>query len=139
MVSQSEADIQALLSWSLQQGSSLAPPIEIYLDDTSGLSFRAGEDIVSGTELISARYETTLSWLNVIATSSDVIRDGHEFAKEFVEFFSQNDPNVLGHFFLIQQYISVPPGCHHMLTYKKIFTERGVLLVAIYQNSATTE
>jgi hypothetical protein len=108
MASQSEADVEALLSWSFQQGSSLAPPVEIYHDDSSGLSFRAREGIVSGTELISARYETTLSWLNVISTSSDVVRDGHGFPREFVEFFSQNDPNVIGHFFLIQQYVGAP-------------------------------
>lgn len=102
------ADIEALLSWSTEHGSILVPPIEIYVDDISGISFRTTENIPSGTTLVTASYRTTLSWLNVITTNSEVVRAEDSFPKEFVEFFSQNDPNVIGHFFLIQQYVLFP-------------------------------
>ena len=99
------SDIEALLSWASEHGSSLRPPIEVYNDAISGLSFRATEDIACGTKLVSAGYVTTLSWLNVIATSSQVVKHGHTFPREFVDFFSENDPNVIGYFFLMQQQV----------------------------------
>ncbi|KAH7409211.1 hypothetical protein BKA64DRAFT_693225 [Cadophora sp. MPI-SDFR-AT-0126] len=97
--------VQALLSWGQEHGTSLAPDVEIYQDPVTGLSFRALQNIPPGTNLVNCSFQTTLSYLNTTELSSAFQSHSPPFPPNFVNSLKGHDPNIVGHFFLIQQYL----------------------------------
>ncbi|KAF4625236.1 hypothetical protein G7Y89_g12935 [Cudoniella acicularis] len=101
-----QTKIEVLLQWAQQFDTSLHPDVEIYQDLITGLSFRALNDIAPDTRLVSCSYNTTLSYLNAIQASDIFQRhDSQPFPSEFTQAMSPEDPNIIGHFFLMQQYL----------------------------------
>lgn len=100
--------VHALVSWSQQHHTSLHPNVEIYHDQVTGLSFRALRDIPPGTRLVDCSYQTTLSYLNAIDAVPYFQRHSTPFPPHFINTLKQDDPNVIGHFFLVQQYLLGP-------------------------------
>ncbi|RDL41235.1 uncharacterized protein BP5553_01214 [Venustampulla echinocandica] len=98
--------IDALLQWAEVNHTSLHPHVEIYQDPVTGLSFRAVEDIPSGDKLVNCSYHTALSYLNAIHGSAQFhLHESPRFPREFLDELGHDDPHIIGHFFLIQQYL----------------------------------
>lgn len=96
-------DVKELLSWSASHGSRLHSSVEVYLDDISGLSFRATNPVAANTQLVACSYQTSLSWLNVVSGNHSQFYVTNDFPTTFIEAFSADEPNVLSHFLLMQQ------------------------------------
>ncbi|KAH8670425.1 hypothetical protein BGZ60DRAFT_34760 [Tricladium varicosporioides] len=95
-----------LLRWGQLNNTLLHEDVEIYKDSKTGLSFKARNEIPPGTTMVSSSYSTTLSYLNTTQLSSDFELHGSQpFPSEFTQALSQEDPNVIGYFFLMQQYL----------------------------------
>lgn len=93
-----------LLDWAKHNGSLLYPEVEIYHDNLTGLSFRAANDIPKSTLLVECAYETTLSYLNAVQASAQFsLHSSNPFPAKFLNALSQDDANVIGYFFLVQQ------------------------------------
>ncbi|TVY75688.1 Ribosomal lysine N-methyltransferase set10 [Lachnellula suecica] len=108
-MSQEKWEIDGLLKWARSNYTTLYSSVEIYQDPVTGLSFRAAQDIPPGTNFVSCSYQTTLSYLNAIHASSDFQRhDSQPFPSEFIDGLTPDDPNIIGHFFLMQQYLLGP-------------------------------
>ncbi|KAH6672995.1 hypothetical protein B0J14DRAFT_654720 [Halenospora varia] len=98
--------ITRLLHWARLNNTLLHQDVEIYKDSQTGLSFRALNDIPPGVDMVSSSYSTTLSYLNTIRSSSDFELHGSQpFPSEFIQALSEEDPNIIGYFFLMQQYL----------------------------------
>ena len=99
------AHVKDLLSWAKRNHSLIHQSVEIYFDDVTGLSFRAAhDDIAAQTSLVDCAYETTLSYLNAIeATTAFSRRGSNLFPADFLDVLSQENPNIIGYFFLVQQ------------------------------------
>ncbi|KAH6711140.1 hypothetical protein BKA61DRAFT_488877 [Leptodontidium sp. MPI-SDFR-AT-0119] len=98
---------QALTGWAQEHGTTLDPNVEIYHDPITGLSFRALQNITPGTKLVQCSFQTTLSYLNTIEASPSFQSHSHSppFPQQFIDTLKVDDPNIIGHFFLIQQYL----------------------------------
>jgi hypothetical protein len=96
--------IRDLIDWASSHNSSLHPNIEIYLDPVTGLSFRAKGEHAPGLTVVAASHQISLSYLNAI-DAPGFPRHGPEFPTEFLETLNDDDPNVISHFFLVQQYL----------------------------------
>ncbi|KAL2068914.1 hypothetical protein VTL71DRAFT_15252 [Oculimacula yallundae] len=96
---------QELLSWASGHGTSLHPDVEIYRDPITGSSFRALQDIEPGTTLVKCSLRTTLSYLNAIGASAVFQCHSPPFPPRFINALETDHPNIIGHFFLIQQYL----------------------------------
>jgi len=97
--------IQALAGWAQEHGTSLAPDVEVYQDPVTGLSFRARQNIPPGTKMVDCSFRTTLSYLNTIELCSSFQTRSLPFPPEFIDCLNADDPNIIGHFFLMQQYL----------------------------------
>ncbi|CAG8982136.1 hypothetical protein HYALB_00003228 [Hymenoscyphus albidus] len=98
--------IDELLEWGRSHHTILHPSVEVYRDDVTGLSFRAKEDVPPGAKLVSCAYQTTLSFLNAIPYSFLFESHGSKpFPLEFISQLALEDPHIIGHFFLMQQYL----------------------------------
>lgn len=100
--------IQDLLGWAEEHGTVLHKSVEIYHDQVTGFSFRATQDIPSGTKLVKCSYGTTLSYLNTITPTRPYqvpIPHPGQLPAQFIDNLKQDDPNIIGHFFLMQQYL----------------------------------
>lgn len=98
--------IQDLVDWALSCQTTLHPGVEIYQDPVTGFSFRATKDLPPSTKVVSCSYQTTLSYLNAISASSLFPNhDSVPFPPEFIEALKEDDPNIIGHFFLVQQFL----------------------------------
>ncbi|TVY37009.1 Ribosomal lysine N-methyltransferase [Lachnellula subtilissima] len=105
-MSQHNPEIEGLLQWAKSNHTSLHPNVEIFQDAVTGLSFKAVKNVPPGTNFVSCSYQTTLSYLNVAQISSEFERHGSQhFPSEFIDALSSEDPNIVGHFFLIQQFL----------------------------------
>ena len=105
-MSQENPEIESLLRWAEANHTSLHPSVEIFHDTVTGLSFKAAKEVSSGTNFVSCSYQTTLSYLNAVQPSSEFKRHGSQpFPAEFIDALSPEDPNIIGHFFLMQQYL----------------------------------
>lgn len=96
--------IQALIHWGGVHQSHLHHNVEIYQDPLTGLSFRAVNNHPPGTTVVTASHQISLSYLNAIEAPG-FIRHSEPFPEEFLSALSKDDPNIIGHFFLIQQYL----------------------------------
>lgn len=96
--------IEPLLAWARAHGTSVSALVEIYTDDVTGLSFRAASDVPPSTSLVNCAYSTTISYLNA-AGLAPFQRHSAPFPSSFLDGLSVEDPNVIGHFFLVQQYL----------------------------------
>ncbi|TVY90264.1 Ribosomal lysine N-methyltransferase, partial [Lachnellula willkommii] len=105
-MSQHNPEIEGLLQWAISNHTSLHPSVEIFQDAITGLSFKAVKNVPSATNFVSCSYQTTLSYLNVAQISSEFESHGSPpFPSEFIDALSSEDPNIIGHFFLVQQYL----------------------------------
>lgn len=96
----------ALLHWAEVNHTSLHPHVEIYQDPVTGLSFRAVENIPKDDNLVNCSYHTVLSYLNAIdACPQFSLHGSPSFPVEFLNTLEQDNPHIIGHFFLIQQYL----------------------------------
>jgi protein-histidine N-methyltransferase len=108
---------QDLLAWAKKHQTSLHPDVEIYQDLHTGLSFRATKDLSAATKIVNCSYQTTLSYLNAVTKSS--FFQNHQsmpFPAEFINALKQDDPKIIGHFFLVQQFLMGEKSfwCHYI-------------------------
>jgi hypothetical protein len=96
--------IEELVLWANELGTTLHPALQIYEDPTTGLSFRAIRDLPSETKLVECSYGITLSYLNA-ADAPGFSRHSEAFPQQFLGSLEPEDPNIIGHFFLMQQYL----------------------------------
>jgi hypothetical protein len=96
--------IQALVHWGNVHQSHLDPNVEIYQDPLTGLSFRAVNNHPPGSTVVTASHQISLSYLNAIEAPG-FLRHSQPFPEEFLGALSKDDPNIIGHFFLVQQYL----------------------------------
>ncbi|KAK0110559.1 hypothetical protein ONS96_002164 [Cadophora gregata f. sp. sojae] len=97
--------VQALVNWGQVHGTSLDPGVEIYQDPITGLSFRSLRSIPPGTKLVNCSFKTTLSYLNTTEITSYFLSRSPPFPSKFINTLKKDDPNIIGHFFLVQQYL----------------------------------
>jgi protein-histidine N-methyltransferase len=98
--------IRNLVGWAGEHQTSLHQDVEVYQDHLTGLSFRAKKSLPPGTVIVNSSYQTTLSYLNAISASP--VFQNHEsvlFPPTFIDALKQEDPNIIGHFFLVQQFL----------------------------------
>ena len=96
--------IQDLLDWGDLHQSTLHPNVEIYQDPATGLSFRAKNAQPPGSTVVTSSYRIALSYLNAIDAQGS-LRRSEPFPDQFLTALSEDDPNIIGHFFLMQQYL----------------------------------
>jgi hypothetical protein len=101
------SQIEELLQWARVHNTSLHDSVAIYQDAITGLSFRSTDDIPAGTRLAISSYETSLSYLNATGIYAQFKSHSTEpgFPMEFVDALKVENPHIIGHFFLIQQYL----------------------------------
>ncbi|KAK6585921.1 hypothetical protein PZA11_000978 [Diplocarpon coronariae] len=104
-MSHENSPTRALLDWAEAHGTLVSPNVQIYNDFLTGLSLRAVKDIPPSTKLVNCSYTTTLSYLNAIETVAQFERHSEPFSASFLEVLSVDNPNIIGHFFLIQQFL----------------------------------
>ena len=97
--------IEDLLHWANRQGTTLHPSVEIYEDPTTGFSFRAVENISIETKLVSCPYGVSLSYLNALDVFPFARHSSEAFPQIFLDTLEPEHPNIIGHFFLMQQYL----------------------------------
>jgi histone-lysine N-methyltransferase SETD3 len=98
--------IQELVGWAREYNTTLHSDVVVYEDPLTGLSFRATKSLLPATKIVNCSFQITLSYLN--ATGACSAFQNHEsllFPSEFIEALEQDDPNIIGHFFLVQQFL----------------------------------
>ncbi|KKY31894.1 putative set domain-containing protein [Diaporthe ampelina] len=106
---------RTLLEWSQAHGGTVHPALEVYKDDVTGFSVRvkpastAATDVVvnSGEEVLACPLSTSLSFLNA-TTGGPMLSASSERAEPHPVFpprFMNIQPHVIGHFFLMKQYL----------------------------------
>jgi hypothetical protein len=96
--------IEDLVEWAGITGTHLHKDVEIYHDPVTGLSFRAKKPIPANTTVVTSHHTSSLSYLNAVGTYSN-FRTPKSFPDEFLQTLKKDDPNVIGYFFLMQQYL----------------------------------
>jgi hypothetical protein len=104
-MAQIDSMVEELLLWANDLGTILHPAIRIYQDPATGLSFGAVEEIPPETKLVNCSYGVTLSYLNAVDAQHFSRRFGMAFPQSFVDVLGPGDPNIIGHLFLMQQYL----------------------------------
>ncbi|KAG8164496.1 hypothetical protein KVR01_006414 [Diaporthe batatas] len=110
-----QARFNALLEWSRQHGGTIHPALEIYKDDVTGYSMRVKPSsteeterlIKSGEEVLRCPLNTSLSFLNA-ATGRPIVAGSSKCAEPHPAFpprFMEIQPHVIGHFYLMNQYL----------------------------------
>jgi len=110
-----------LISWSTRQGAALHPQIEVYKDETTGLSLRVRREAseegpdkqpfdATRQSLVSCSLTMTLSYLNARVggplSNIDNLVSGPPPHPSFPALFmNEIPPHVVGRFFLVQQYL----------------------------------
>ncbi|KAG6354658.1 hypothetical protein INS49_004676 [Diaporthe citri] len=110
-----QARFNALLEWSKAHGGTVHPTLEVYKDDVTGFSMRVkpsstgGTDatITSGEEILACPFRTSLSFLNATRGGPILSRQSEraEARPVFPTRFMETQPHVIGHFFLMKQYL----------------------------------
>jgi hypothetical protein len=101
-----ETLIDELISWGTEHQAYLNPNVDVYQDSKTGLSFKAVQDLAPASNIVVCSYQISLSYLNAIESSGFLRHDdGAPISQNFLDTLSQDDPNIIGHFFLIQQYL----------------------------------
>ncbi|ESZ93653.1 hypothetical protein SBOR_5958 [Sclerotinia borealis F-4128] len=96
--------LQNLIDWATASGAYLHPDVEIYRDAVTGLSFKAQKIIPPQASIVRCSYPISLSYLNAVGKYSQ-FPSTESFPVEFLETLKQEDPNIIGLFFLVQQYL----------------------------------
>jgi hypothetical protein len=99
-----EVLIQELISWGIEHQAYLNPHVEIYEDPRTGMSFRAAKELPPQSNIVTCPYQVSLSYLNAIE-APEFCRHSVPFPRNFLDTLSKDDPNIIGHFFLMQQYM----------------------------------
>lgn len=105
----------ALLEWGKAHGGTLHPALEVYKDNVTGFSMRVkvsftnmtNQSIDPGEEILTCPLETSLSFLNA-TTGGPILSQPSEHAEPCPVFpprFMALQPHVIGHFFLMKQYL----------------------------------
>lgn len=111
-----QARFSALLEWSREHGGTVHSALEVYKDDVTGFSMRVkpssaeGIDLTAGAaeQVLSCPFSTTLSFLNArvggpMLTGSSQL--DVELRPAFPPLFMEIQPHVIGHFYLMKQYL----------------------------------
>lgn len=111
-----QARFSALLEWSRKHGGTVHPALEVYKDDVTGFSMRvkpsSAEGIAltagAGEQVLCCPLSTSLSFLNarvggpiLTASSKPDVESHPAFPPRFMEI----QPHVIGHFYLMKQYL----------------------------------
>jgi hypothetical protein len=102
------SQFEELLQWARVHNTSLHDSVSICQDPVTGLSFKATEDIPAGTKLAASSYETSLSYLNATGIYNAQFKSHSTeqgFPAEFIDALKVENPHIIGHFFLVQQYL----------------------------------
>lgn len=98
--------VEELVDWGKSHGAFLNPDVEIYYDETTGLSFRASQELARESSVATCPYGISLSYLNAIDEYSPIFSPhGDSFPRAFLDTLKVNEPHIISHFFLMQQYI----------------------------------
>lgn len=103
-MSSKHSQIQDLINWGTLHESCLHPNVEIYQDPVTGLSFRARNNHPPGSTVVKASHQISLSYLNAIEAPG-FPRHGPPFPDEFLKILNEDDPNIISHFILMQQFL----------------------------------
>lgn len=98
-------ELKELIEWGQGHNTHLHPDVEIYTDIQTGLSFRATKNIPKESIIVNCPYELSLSYLNAIEESPFSRHSSPPLPHRFIENLSKESPHIIGHFFLIQQYL----------------------------------
>jgi len=98
------SEIQDLINWGIANNAVLNSDIEIYRDSVTGLSFKATQDLPPKSQVVTCSYNTSLSYLNAIQAPGFPSRSP-PLPPHFLEILSEEDPHIIGHFFLMQQFL----------------------------------
>lgn len=104
-MAQIDSMVEELLLWASCLDTSLHPDVEIYQDPTTGLSFRALNELSPDTRLVNCSYTATLSYLNAVDAPGFPRNTNVSFPRQFLDTLDFKDPNIIGHFFLMQQHL----------------------------------
>ncbi|KAM3078240.1 hypothetical protein ACMFMG_002460 [Clarireedia jacksonii] len=96
--------IEDLVKWAEVAGTHLHKDVEVYQDPVTGLSFRAKKQISPNTTVVTSHHASSLSYLNAIGTYVN-FGATDSFPLKFLQTLKKDDPNVIGYFFLMQQYL----------------------------------
>ncbi|KAK3688938.1 hypothetical protein B0T22DRAFT_164000 [Podospora appendiculata] len=113
MNSRDQKRFDELVSWAEENGASLHPSLEVYLDDVTKYSVRVKpsaqqDDFLPGSTAIACPVSTTLSFLNAVAGGPITVSaspNGHREPAFPLRFMNEVPPYVIGRFFLVQQYL----------------------------------
>lgn len=122
MPAMSLTQIAQLVSWAESYGARIHERVETYLDPNFGISLKvrsvtdrdlpfstqslphAGDPISPNSSIVSCPFNLSLSYFNAIDTFPELQAHSPHFPQLLFEFL---EPQTIGHFFLIQQYINV--------------------------------
>jgi len=96
--------VQDLIDWGAANHAILNSSIEIYQDPITGLSFKATQNLPPNTNIVTCSYQISLSYLNAIEAPYFPSHSS-TFPQQFLDVLGEDDPNIIGHFFLMQQYL----------------------------------
>ncbi|KUJ15347.1 SET domain-containing protein [Mollisia scopiformis] len=99
------ASVGELLRWGQQHDTTLDERVEVYQDSITGLSFRALEEIPHEIKIATSSHTTTLSYLNAVQSLGYSRYNSPEFPPQFLAELEDEFPHIIGHFFLMQQYL----------------------------------
>lgn len=110
-----QARFNALLEWSREHGGAIHPALEVYKDDVTGFSMRVKTSTTEGTEhtikpgeqVLGCPLSTSLSFLNA-ATDGPIVAGASKRTEPHTAFpprFMEIQPHVIGHFFLMKQFL----------------------------------
>ncbi len=97
--------IDDLLSWSASNGATLHSQAEIYNSPTFGVSLRvksSENDLPAHSTIVSTSYTISLSFINALDVFKNLPSRSPPFPEEFLR---NTEANVVGRFFLMQQYL----------------------------------
>lgn len=103
-MSQDQSLVHNLIQWGNLNEAYLNPKVEICHDPVTGLSLKAVDDMPPGAKVVTSSHLISLSYLNAINSPGFPCRC-EKFPTDFLESLGQQDPNIIGHFFLMQQYL----------------------------------
>ena len=104
-MAQNDSLIEELLRWASRLGTYLHQDVHIYQDPATGLSLQATRDIPPDTRLVNCSYAVTLSYLNAVDAPGFPRHTNVPLPLPFLYALGPEDPNVIGYFFLMQQYL----------------------------------
>ncbi|TAQ85399.1 hypothetical protein B7494_g6290 [Chlorociboria aeruginascens] len=91
--------------WVVENGGFLHPKVDLFESLEKGLSFRGKKGIPANSKIVECPQTLGLSYLNTIIPEYHNSPHARPFPTSFLEPLKKDDPNVIGNFFLVQQYL----------------------------------